>query len=256
MSKGKYKRKREDTKQHAQQETKQVPVSDSVVVPAEEKEKTPATTKPKRNGKKESLMGLREMIERPSLTDSCIMFFTGVLAAAAIYQFIIMGGQLDVMRKDQRPWIKLTFDRLNVKGVGSPIGGFLRANNDGKTPAKQYAGKCAMEKVRIGDQPKLDYGNAVNFTGGTIFPNDPQARACNIQQTIYHPTGPADEAVILTKTDSEDYANGRIVFVAYGSVSYSDFFHVQHWTKYCAFFAMPEEVTVQNCTDYNDVDNN
>jgi len=42
--------------------------------------------------------------QNSSFTDWCIALFTLVLAVAAVYQFIIMGGQLDEMRKDQRPW--------------------------------------------------------------------------------------------------------------------------------------------------------
>lgn len=47
--------------------------------------------------------------EGKTFTDWCVAVFTFVLAAAAIYQFTVMNGQLDTMRKDQRPWIDFTF---------------------------------------------------------------------------------------------------------------------------------------------------
>lgn len=64
-------------------------------------------------------MGLREMAERSSLTDWCIMLFTLVLAGAAVYQFVIMSAQLNKMqeqlrqtdthfRASQRPWVGLS----------------------------------------------------------------------------------------------------------------------------------------------------
>jgi hypothetical protein len=264
MSKGKYNRKREHARQKAEQEVSKIRFPDAEVVSPEKQPKTAQKSNPQRSDKKEIPMGFRESVKRSSFTDWCIASFTLVLSVVAIYQYVVMGGQLDVMRKDQRPWIKLAFNTLTLK-VGSPIGGNLHTTNNGKTPAKKFEGKFAIEKVKNGEQPRLDYGTSwVKFTGGAVFPNDPQVQAVNMTQTVNHPSGPAYEAVTLNQVDWDDYTRGNIFFVAYGSISYSDFFRVQHWTKYCTFVGAPEspatvspkQFTAQNCTDYNDVDDN
>lgn len=200
-------------------------------------------------------MGFREVIKRSSLTDWLIMIFTGVLAGASIYQFIIMGGQLNIMQKDQRPWVKLSFDNF-IAQVQSPIGGNLHMINSGKTPGKSLDGKFAIEKVRNGKEPRLDYGEAwVSFTTGTLFPNEPEVRGLAMQ----HTSGEHIEAVILSQADWDDYIAGKIFFVAYATVFYSDFSRTKHWTKYCIFLAPQTPVrtyTAKNCTDYNGVDDN
>ena len=209
-------------------------------------------------------MRFRESFKPSSFTDYCLALFTGLLVVVAILQMVITQRQLDVMRKDQRPWIKLTFDNL-ITTVGSPVGGNLHTVDNGKTPAKNIEGKFAIEKVKNGEQPRLDYGHAwTKFTVGSIFPNDPQAQAVNMQQIVFTPSGPSYQAVVLSQPDFDDFIQGRIFFVAYGRVSYSDFFRVQHWTTYCIFFPAPEspavvapkQYTARDCTDYNNVDDN
>lgn len=266
MAKGKYSRKKRGTLQRAQEANPKVVFVEERKIAQEE---TDATAKHrKQTAEKEDKMWWKTLWEwirsSSSFTDWCLTAFTLVLATASIYQFNVMGGQLDVMRKDQRPWLKLTFDNF-VTQVGSPIGGNLHMVNSGKTPAKKLEGKFAIEKVKNGEQPRLDFGNTwVTFTGGALFPNDAQAQAINMQQTVYGPSGPFYEAASLSQTDWDDYVQGRIFFVAYGSISYFDFFRVQHWTKYCVFLSAPEspaivvprQFTAHNCTDYNDVDDN
>jgi hypothetical protein len=73
-----------------------------------------------------------------SFTDWCIVVFTLALVVVGIRQFIIMGGQLrsmdgqlDVMRKDQRPLVKLTCEDFTTV-VNSPISCNLHITNPGK----------------------------------------------------------------------------------------------------------------------------
>ena len=199
--------------------------------------------------------------EKSSFTDWLLAIFTAALAGATIYTIIIIGGQLDVMRKDQRPWIKMTFDSFAVQAQ-SAIGGNLHQVNYGKTVAKNIAGKFAIEEVKNGEQPRMDYGNAwVSFTTGALFPNDPQVRGVPMQKVAQHlPSGDTYEAVVLSQTEYDDFMNGKIFFAAYGIISYSDFFRIEHWTKYCTFLypanGPSRTFTAKTCTDYNDVDDN
>src|SRR4051812_8111045 len=110
MGKGKYKRKRE--REHRQSAIHQR-LPDTPLLASREDAEQSRAAQPLRQDKNEPSMGfdrrLRELWKACSLTDRIIAVFTGVLACAAIYQFVIMGNQLDTMRKEQRPWIKVSF---------------------------------------------------------------------------------------------------------------------------------------------------
>jgi hypothetical protein len=261
MSKGKYKRKRERSRQKAEQQEPNIGFLNSKVIPSEKHKKTPNPSNHNRCEEKEELVSFRESIKRSSFTDWCIAAFTLALTVVAVYQGVVMGGQLDVMRKDQRPWIKTTFEPFGVQ-PGSTISGNLHTINNGKTPAKQFEGKFTIEKVKNGENPRLDYGESWDaFTGGALFPNDPQTRAMSMQDTAQDRVSgtKSSKPVILSKDDYNDFMDGKIFFVAYASVSYYDFFGIRHWTKYCNFIyptGVAKDYTARNCTDYNDIDDN
>jgi len=189
-----------------------------------------------------------------------IAIFSFFLAAAAIYQFIILNRQLDTMRKDQRPWIKVTFNPGVLQPLG-PIGGIVHLVNNGKTPARGIVrGDFAVEKVKNGEQPRLDYPVPhTQFTTGMITPNDvPQDIAIERVRSSKNNTVEADP---LMASELDDFKQVRIFFVVYGTVYYSDFFGTDHWTKFCAVLLPsnpPPHSTMsgQSCTNYGDVDSN
>jgi hypothetical protein len=258
MSKGKYERKRDRAKQRKQQEASATAIPNGVIHP-EGETKTPAEGQKKTDAKKEKSVRVRELIERSSLTDWLLAIFTAVLAAAAIYQFVITDAQLTEMRKDERPWVKLTFDGF-VAQANAPIGGTFHIVNIGKTVAKNLLGSFTIEKVQNGEQPTLDFGRAWNgMSSGALFPNDPAVQFLTKQQAVHHPSGDTYEPDILNQADFDDFNNGKIFFVAYAYLPYSDFSHIQHWTKYCTFLLPAQKTgtaTARSCTDYNNVDDN
>jgi len=82
----------------------------------------------------------------------------------------------------------------------------------------------------------------VRASTGALFPNVPAG------QPIEYP---------FSQSDLEDFKQGRAFVVVYGQATYSDFFHVGHWTKFCTFFgAITGGYTAKKCTDYNDIDEN
>jgi hypothetical protein len=259
MSKGKYKRKRDKARQKTKQEVPNIRLPNSEVVPAEKQPESTKESNTKRGNKEETSMGFREAVKRSSVTDWCIAAFTLVLMVVAVYQYTVTGSQLDVMRRDQRPWMKLNFDSFTAK-TGTEIAGNLHMVNNGKTPAKKIEGRFAMEKVRNGDSPRLDYAESGNiFTTGAIFPNEPQTKGMGMQHSVQKSGGINYEPVILTEDAFTDFMAGNIFFVAYANVSYSDFFGVRHWTKFCNFLyptGIIQTYSAKNCTDYNDIDDN
>jgi hypothetical protein len=258
MSKGKYKRKRERHHNAVQQQS-----PDGGLLECKQQAKEPHPRQGARENKKEPSMSFgerfRELWKQCSLTDQIIAFFTGILAAASIYQFILMGSQLDTMRKDQRPWIKVTFS-LGALQTLAPIGGAIHLVNNGKTPARGIVkGDFVVERVKNGEQPKLDYPLPhTRFTTGMITPNDtPQDVAIERMRSIDNTV----EIDPLMASELEDFNQVRIFFVVYGTVHYSDFFGTDHWTRFCTV-VLPSNpppnssMTGQSCTKYSDVDSN
>lgn len=219
----------------AQKKAKQVQLSNSEVIPAQGKLV---------GGKKEIPMGFQEAVKRSSVTDWCITAFTLVLSVVAVYQYFVMGNQLDTMKKDQRPWLRVTLDlRPTVDPKAPKIFGIVRLLNSGKTPAKVPVTALFTEKVSNGDQPKLPQsGYGFSNTTGIIYPNDPVPI-------------PGVTFYSLSSTEYDDFVNGRIFFVIYGVTTYQDFFGTAHWSKFCqAETGSLGGFTAKKCTDYNDAD--
>jgi hypothetical protein len=206
-------------------------------------------------------MSLGELWGECSLTDRIIAFFTAVLAVVAIYQIVITGSQLDTMRKDQRPWIKVSFTTA-IAQTSAAIGGTIHLVNNGKTPARGIVvGDFVVELVKNGETPKLNYPLPhARFTTGMIVPNDiPLDFEIDRLRAGENNTIEIDP---LMASELEDFNHGRIFFVAYGTVNYSDFFGSKHWTKFCTVILTSIQpppkptFTGQTCTNYGDVDSN
>ena len=204
---------------------------------------------------------LGELWGQCSLTDRIIAIFTVVLAVAAIYQFIIMGSQLDTMRKDQRPWIKLSFTS-SPTGASVPIGGIVEIVNNGKTPARgKVTADFVVEKIKNGDEPTFDYPqpHAVVIMG-MIPPND-KPQSIYIERKQLAADGKTVESDPLTPDEFRDFTDVKIFFIAYGTIHYSDFFGRDHWTTFCNWMTPPTppsgtSVSASRCSKYADVDQN
>jgi len=201
-------------------------------------------------------MSLRKLAERSSLTDWLLAAFTFVLAAAGIYQFFILNSQVSVMRKDQRPWLKLDFP-LNNLVVGQPITATKHIVHKGKPHARAVWGDMALQRVHNGESARLNYPlHHASLNTGLVFPNDPVDTPITMVRRSATGTTESDP---LMQSELEDFQNFRIFFVVYATVYYKDFFEVDHWTKRCAVEApanVPGNFTGQNCTNYGDVDAN
>jgi hypothetical protein len=186
-----------------------------------------------------------------------IAIFTFFVAAAAIYQFIILNSQLDTIRKDQRPWLKLDFTFNNLV-VGEPITATLHMVNNGKTPARVVWGDMAIERVKNGELARLNYPLPHSrFTTGLLFPNAPPSDALVTMMRNSATNTPENEPFM--QSELEDFQHLRIFFVVYATVHYKDFFGVDHWTKMCVAEVSanaPGTFTGQNCTNYADIDAN
>lgn len=260
MSKGKYKRKRERTRQKAKQEVNEVRFPHSEVIPAKKQPESSKESNAKRSEEKETPMRLSEAVKRSSFTDWCIAAFTLALTVVAIYQLAITGSQLDTMRKDQRPWIKVSFTSHQTQAL-APVGGTVHLVNNGKTPARGVVhGDFVVETVKNGEQPRLDYPLPyIRFTTGMITPNDTPADIFVERERSGAKNAP--EIDPLMASEFEEFKQVKIFFVVYGTVHYADFFGTDHWTKFCSVILPPNPppdstMSGQACTNYGDVDSN
>jgi hypothetical protein len=255
------KRKHEGSNSQPSKQYAQTDLPDEKPVDCKEHGKAAADAQGERKGEEEHPMGLRELANRSSLTDWLIAIFTLVLAGSAIYQFIIMNGQLGVMQVDQRAWLKMAAAPNRPGGEsftlavtpGQPVSFPLVLTNTGKTPALDVAAKMFIAIVDASQSPPLEQVQSNKYphgllTMGILFPN----------VDVAHPvTRTTEKGQPIAATDSEvlSLKEGKSYVAAYGVVTYRDVFKVPHWTKFCSWIAEPKSTfAAAKCVAFNTVD--
>jgi hypothetical protein len=266
MGKHKYKRKREHAQNKAQHEQEKIRLHNGEKVAPEKQDKAAANADEESKTEHAESMRLRERLhvlaERCSLTDWIIALFTFALAGSAIYQFIIMDGQLHVMQKDQRAWIipapigpQLSLDK--------PLIALLQYTNTGKTIGKKFTSTMRIEIMNAADGPTVDYSNPLLnswLEGNLVVPNTPLQQRIDARRMA---TGTKTEEIIFTQDLKEKYEEGLVWFSVEGIVTYNDIFGIRHWTQFCGVIASPPKDPfapylpgITKCAQYNDTDNN
>jgi hypothetical protein len=195
---------------------------------------------------------LREWLKRETtFTNSTIAFFTALIFGIGVMQARLISGQLDDMRKDQRPWIKVTVDHDILIQPSAGVATHLHLINSGKTPAKNTVTDAKIDIVKNGEQPKIRINRPYNeIISALVFPNDPADFPVYMSGSMSQP-------------EYDDFTARRNFLIIYARVSYTDFFGIRHWTQFCqavttenAPATAPGTTTSQSCTEYNDVDEN
>ena len=120
----------------------------------------------------------------------------------------------------------------------------LQSSMREKLPATSFDAKFFVEVVKNGEEPLLSETSheLADSSTGVLFPNLPS-------------TFPA--SYTLTKSEYEDFNDGRVFLVVYSKVSYRDFFRTEHWTRNCVFIGLPGHAyAAKKCTDYSGIDDN
>jgi hypothetical protein len=170
---------------------------------------------------------------------------TLVAVLVAACTVLAISNQSDVMKRDQRPWVRAWFDAPPFQFSNPVISITIHAMDYGKTPAKSLNGVFFIERVENGAEPSLP-GDKPFATAaeGTQFPNIPA------DSTLQH-------AHSLSKTELDDLSAKKIFFVIYGTFTYTDFFNTKHWTRFCQPWILVQgDYSFKKCTEYSDVDNN
>ena len=264
MSKGKYKRKREHAQAKAKQEIMQTALMSGEIIATEKRTETANNTKKQRDTKKGPSVGFRERLhalaERSSLTDWIIALFTFILVGAAIYQFVIMNGQLETMQIDQRAWMKVGAvpDKPGDDHVtwqiasGQPVVYPVRFVNTGKTPATDIDMSVFIEIVDADKGPHLEYVDApdadghphARATSGISFPN------ADVNQRISRIGGDGSPRT-ATNDEVKAVNDGKAYLAVYGIIKYDDVFKRHQWTKFCMWMAQTGTFQARECTQYN-----
>jgi hypothetical protein len=181
-----------------------------------------------------------------------IAAFTIVLAIVAFIQALIYWKQLDIIRKDQRPWVKVDSPAVVPSpSIDSPeLIPPVTIVNAGKTPARPIFSEFFVERLNAENQPTFTGRKVGGFTTGVMYPNVP----VTLQPGVI--------SYRITQSDLPPYEDGKIYFAFYGNVTYSDEFGTPHWSHYCVFMSHTPPVgtirnfNASNCTSYNDTDTN
>jgi hypothetical protein len=185
-----------------------------------------------------------------SFADWSIAFFTLVLAAVAIYQYIIMGRQLDVMRNDERAWLTVTSTTPGTVTIGAAPEYTFIINNTGKTPALHVRGDFYIEVIPNGSQPHFESKDfhAV-MTTGMIAPNAPQ------QIPAFRHKVASNDPDPLLQSEKEALDSGKAWIALHGAIGYDDVFKTRHYIKFCTWAVLhPGSYSSPSCVEYNQID--
>jgi hypothetical protein len=263
MRKGNNNRKTRRAEEQAEKKIAQMRLLGLEVVPTKDQTEPSKTPNPDREQKQKGPMVTGKFSERAKLTDVCIAFFTAVLAVVAIYQIVITGGQLGVMRNDERAWLEVKAQDGMVIHVitGEPINYAVRLSNVGKTPAKNIVwsifvqiqdSKDEVNLECVGVPVKRQICNHNEVSAGSIFPNT------HWDYTGFRPNNDFSPNVV-TQSEVDAWESGKAYAAVYGIVRYDDVFGTSHWTKFCLYTPPDNKgkyFQIEKCAQYSDVDLN
>jgi hypothetical protein len=185
---------------------------------------------------------------------------TSVAALIAGITGIILWKQVGQMRIDQRAWIAAHAIGEPHLVPNEPLSITVKAENTGKTVAKDFDSYNFIDVVKNGESPDFDYArpnrNVVRVYAADRFPNEaltiPLARSTPGKE---EGQGPTD--IPLTVEEYNQLTGGAAYVAAYGKITYKDIFHVQHWKAYCMPFVFQRGTyTTAKCVQRNDQDDN
>lgn len=197
--------------------------------------------------------------EKSSFTDWCLVIFTGVLSVASTYQFILLGGQLNIMQNDERAWIQVG-SQPDAQGsdtttlhfsAGQQVTYPLRVKNIGKTAASNVRMKIFVDIIDASHEVPLNRVNDEsyprnNITSGIIFPGS------DFRDFVVR-VGENGTVLPATSAEVSEIKNGKAYWAVYGLVTYDDLFRGHHWTKFCMWGAESGTFFTRTCTEYNSV---
>jgi hypothetical protein len=251
MSKGKYALRRERARNRKEQESNPDFVSKPTLTIAEETQSPPEKVDRKKAGRGTSVK--TQSAKPNSFTDWCLAFFTAALVGIAVYQFIMMRGQLDVMRKDQRAWIAVT---LKSEDYAPLLTANLSVKNYGKTPASKIIGVFYIEVVPNGAKLKFDSDIIHDaFENKILMPDADLPETISRKAVQVFGNEPRGVNYPLTPEEKSSLDDGSSWTAVHGFVTYDDIYGVRHFNKFCFWRGQGnQQLQSFDCVNYNEMD--
>lgn len=197
---------------------------------------------------------IKTALANPATTNWALAVFTGALVAVAIYQYIVLSGQLRVMREDERAWIALTERKgKEPRVVFDPvIKTAVVLEDTGKTPARHVFANLALEVVKNGElptfRPPADAGFS-RFYVGYLARDNP------IVIPIDRWRVKESEAWVTSADERKALTDGTAWVAVFGHVSYDDVFganHRLHWCNWWSPIGKGDYIGISSCAAFND----
>ena len=175
--------------------------------------------------------------------------WTAVVGIAAVIQLFITCFQWQVMKNtlkiDQRAWLTIRQPKTNETGlsVGQKPHVSMRIQNSGKSPAMDVRSRITwviVDKLPDGPTPpreKVDGKESLSL----IAPGE-------YQQSVGELPEP------LTQETFDRMKRGELSLFAYGTITYSDIFHVEHRTTLCFYLHDMNYFSLTACGKWNYAD--
>jgi hypothetical protein len=233
-------------------------------------------------------------VKAPESTNVAIAVATIVIAVATVYTYLeIHGGStqtdriiaaderiakamegtvgqagkaldasINASRTDQRAWLGMEkIDVLFV--VGQPLEFEASVRNSGKTPAVNVISTSVAEFIarnqepHFSSPPEIPVGHGIEMPGhvfGVGF------RIFTVNPGLPTILDEGRHAVVLTQPLRASIIDGTSRLSLHGRIDYRDIFGRPHWTRWCAFLEVDDNVVggaaTPLCTNHNTTDDN
>jgi hypothetical protein len=144
-------------------------------------------------------------------------------------------------RLDQRAWVGVR--ETNTDGLVLDLEKTtftIIYVNTGKTPAFAVHAFMAIHRVRSGQKPKPDYSESDAETSSVIVPGT---------------KGLMKKAEVFPRQELSDIRSGVIDLYIYGTIWYSDVFHVKHISQFCSVYDWKEKEMMTCAPGFHDAAN-
>ena len=160
---------------------------------------------------------------------------------------------VDISRRDQRAWMGFSLGPEAIQlGIGQTFSVPTILINSGKTPARDVRGKIVVGVFDRGQPIDFSYGSGqahYDIAAGTVFPSGYFSESF---MAIRHGESKPEPILITQPMRTAIESNEKFVAV-HGTITYTDIFNVNHWTRYCRVITNPSLIPM-DCVQYNSTD--
>jgi hypothetical protein len=149
----------------------------------------------------------------------------------------------------------LRFSVLNQLSIDdNRVGKTIQISNIGKTTALNTRGKARVVFLNRGEEPDFTYLPKSVWNKGNLEPGEPP------EGNVFYITNDTTEKYFTWDEIQQALELKEKRIFAYGRMTYTDIFGVDHWVQYCGVSVPPKPepkpVRIPKCAAYNQADKN